>query len=136
MHSGRTGMGAGVDLYRVADHEGGIEAKAKVADDAAFGTLTAALVFLNEIHCARKGDGADIALQLLLSHTDAVVLHRQRFGSLVKDHVDAKGCVGALCLAKGLEATQLGNGVGGVGNDFAQEDILLGIEPFFAFRTF
>ena len=59
----------------VGHHEGGVEAHAELADDVG-GVLPAVLLLgqlLLELEGAAAGDGAQVLLQLLLRHADAVV---------------------------------------------------------------
>ncbi len=69
----------------VGHHEGGVEAHAELADDVG-GVLPAVLLLgqlLLELEGAAAGDGAQVLLQLLLRHADAVVGDGQGAGNLV-----------------------------------------------------
>ena len=86
------------------------------------------LVFFEKIFCARKGDLRDIFFHFVGSHADAVVLHGQRFGLLVNEHVDAVFfAFGRLRFAHFRQLLELGDGVHAVGDDLAKENILVGI---------
>ena len=59
----------------VGHHKGGVEAHAELADDVG-GVLPAVLLLgqlLLELEGAAAGDGAQVLLQLLLRHADAIV---------------------------------------------------------------
>ena len=129
------GGGVGIrlchDLHTVADHECGIKAETEVPDDPVFGAVGFVFVLLDEVHRTRERNVADVFGQLLLGHTDSVVGYAQRAGVLVKDHVDGILLACRFPDAKRLQPPELGNGIGGVGHDLTEKDVLFGIEPFF-----
>ena len=78
----------GNDAHLVGDHESGIESDAELSDE--FRQICA-LVFLKRLaEClgTRRCDSAEIALQFLEIHTDAVVGDHQRPGLGVDSNLD------------------------------------------------
>ena len=75
------------------------------------------------------GDGAQIALELLGGHADAVIRNRDGAGILIEG--DANGQVALIDLdARVLQAlkVELVDGIARVGDKLAQEDFLIGID--------
>ena len=132
---------AGEDGDLVGHHEGRVEAHAELADDAQ--VLGLGLVHLRlEGAGAGSRDDAEVLLGLLKTHADAVVAHGDGARLLVGDDVDAEiPAVEPDALVGQRQITELVDGVGGVGDDLAQEDLLVGvygidhqIEQSFGFR--
>ena len=75
------------------------------------------------------GDGAQVAVQVLLRHADAVVGHGDGAGVLVEGDVDAELVLRQLDAGVG-EAfeVQLVDGVRRVGDELAQEDLAVGVD--------
>ena len=75
------------------------------------------------------GDGAQVAVQVLLRHADAVVGHGDGAGILVEGDVDAELILRQLDAGVG-EAfeVQLVDGVRRVGDELAQEDLAVGVD--------
>ena len=123
---GRAGA-AGDDVDLVRHHEGGIEADAELADQV--GIALGGVEPLQERLGAGMGDGAERLDQLGLAHADAVVLERQAAGI----GVDGEGDAGLGVVA---EQVRLGDrlvaqplaGIGGIGDQFAQEHVAVGID--------
>ena len=71
-----TAVGLGDDGDVVGHHKGGVEAHAELTDDV---NLVGGLVVLGqvclELAGSAAGDGAQVGLQVLLAHADAVVGH-------------------------------------------------------------
>jgi hypothetical protein len=127
------GLGAsGGHLHRIRDHVHGVEAHAETADEVVQ-TRGAAVVLglghaAGELGRARVGDGADVLDQFLSGHADAVVGHRQGLGLGVQIDADGRGRVlGRVLAGRGGEAL-LVQCVGGVGDELAEEDFLVGVE--------
>ena len=127
------GMGAAGmardDIDLVGHHEGGIEANAKLADQlrtfAGLGSLDA----LHEGARAGTGNGAERLDHIVAAHADAIVLDDQPVAFGVKRQRDAR-CrivVEQFRRADGLVA-QLLAGISRVGDQLAQEHILVGID--------
>ncbi len=64
----------GYQLYVARDHKRRIKAQTKVTNDALIRTF----IFFEKFACARKGDLIDVALNLIGSHTDAVIVDGDR----------------------------------------------------------
>jgi hypothetical protein len=134
---GRLGpRAAGVDRHLVGDHERGIKADAELADQARglrvglFGTVGRELV--QERFGAGAGDRSERLGEILAAHADAVVGEGQRLGVGIDRDADRKR------LAVGDEfrigqrfVTQLLAGVGGVGDEFADEDVAFGVDGMY-----
>ncbi len=122
----RAGAAAG-DGDAIGDHEGGVKADPELADQAG------AVLGLGQ--AGQKGfgagarDGAEIVDQLLPVHADAVVDHRKRAGLLVGHDADLRRlAVGGQIGRRDRLVAQLVEGVGGVRNQLAQEDVGLRID--------
>src|SRR5699024_3419006 len=99
---------------------------AELADDIHVGVGRKVLL---ELQRAALGDGAQIFLHLLLGHADAVVGDGQKAVFLVCLESDSKvGPVEAHALVGQCLICQLVDGVGGVGDDLPQEDLLIRID--------
>ena len=77
----------GDDGDLVGHHEGGIEAHTELADDVHLGV---GLCVLLKIQAAAFGNGAEVLLQFVLCHADAVVAHRQGVRGLIQRKADAE----------------------------------------------
>ncbi len=120
--------GAGVDLDRLGDHEGRVEPDAELTDEVV--VLGAALLDgLEEGLGAGMGDGAEEFDQLVAGHPDAVVLDREGLGLVVGGEVDLEFqlVVDDLFLGN-LRVAELLERIGRVGDEFANENLLLGVE--------
>ncbi len=114
--------------HLVGDDEGGIEAHAELADQAGVLLLIAGQP-REEFARAGLGDGAEVVDHLVAAHADAVVAHGQGARFLVKS--DADGHVRVVfeqCSVMQPLETQLVACVGSVGNQFAQENLAVGIQ--------
>ena len=118
-----------VDRDLVRDHEGGVEANAELPDH--LGGV-GPLPLLERVHeglGAGTGDGAEVVLGLLGRHADAVVDDGERLGVAVRDEGDGPfGGVGHDGLVREAEVLGLVDRVGGVGDELAEENFLLGVE--------
>ena len=119
---------AGGQRHPVGDDEGGIEADPELPN-LARPALFPVAVPAQELARAGAGDGADVAHHLLLAHTDAVVGDGQGAGLGVRLEADGEIAVarGQALVRERLEA-QAVQGVGGVGDQFAQEDLLVRVQ--------
>ena len=123
------GLAAAVSLGNDGDavghHKGGVEAHAELADDV--DVLIGVLGL--EVLAARMGDGAQVLLQFFPGHADAVVRDGEHTVFLVKGEQDAeilpvhphRG------VGQALEV-ELVDGVGCVGDQLPQEDLLVGVD--------
>ena len=122
-----TGL-AGGDLDAVGHHEGGIEADTELTDQAGSVLGLGGGEGVTEGAGAGTGDGAEIVDHLLAGHADAVVRDQQAARGLVRDDADfgvggqTEGWVG-----EGFEPPPV-SGVGGVGDQLAQEYFALGVK--------
>ena len=121
---------ARLDHDLVGDHEGRIEADAELADQRlrfALGVLGGELV--EKGLGAGAGDGAEARGQVLAAHADPVVGNREGLGVLVERDRDREGrAVGDQLRVGDRLVAQLLAGVGGVGDEFADEDFPVGID--------
>ena len=77
---------------------------------------------------AGLGDHAEVVLRLLHAHADAVILDGDGARILVGAHIDAEvGAVEAHLLVRQGQVAELVDGVGSVGDDLTQEDLLVGV---------
>ena len=118
---GPFGGGQSVDRDFVGHHKGGIEAKTEVTNDAAF---VVPFVVLQKFFRAGESHLIDVFFHFFGSHADAIIGKADLFRFLVKR--DSNTIVAFLI---GMEHLFFGDGITAVGNHFADEDILIGIEP-------
>ena len=131
--AGRLGLAGAARHHRdpVGDHEGGVEADAELADE--LGRVLARLPALLEPrqHLARAGlgDGAEVLDHLVAAHADAVVRDRERARRRVRFEADLEDLAAGVEVGRGerFEA-QAVERVRGVGDQLAQEDLLVGVE--------
>ena len=108
----------------VGHHEGGIKAHTELADNVALGVL---IQLLTELEGTAGGDDAQILLQIGIVHADAVVA--EGAGLLIGADGDGKILpLHAHLLIRQGAVAQLVDGVGGVGQDLPQEDLLMGVD--------
>ena len=90
-------------------------------------------VFGQEIGCAGESDLVDIFLDFFVSHADAVIHDLHDFFVFVQYHMNGKAFISRdmVCFPHNHELFQLGYCVTGIGYQFTDENILIGIEPFF-----
>ncbi len=120
--------GAGENLDLGGDHEGGVEAYAELADEV--GVFLAALAEgFEEGLGAGVGDGAEVLGELGRAHAESGVLDDEGLGLVVGGEGDLELALGVVDILLGeLEMAELFQGVGGVGNELADEDLLFGVE--------
>ena len=129
LHGIAAAVGTAAYLYAVADHKRRVKAETEVTDDTVGRALAFALILLDKLHCARQCDVADVLLDLIGIHTDTVI----RYGDGARLLADAdrdlavKGEVADL--SERDQTLQLCDRVGCVGNDLAQENLLVRVEP-------
>ena len=113
--------------HPVGDHEGGVEADAELADQLEIALLL--LQLRQEVAGAGVGDGAQVVDQVGPVHADAVVDDGQGPGLAVGQDLDLEfGIVGDQGGIGDRQVAQPVAGVGGVGDQLAQEDLLVGVE--------
>ena len=123
-------IGKGVDVNLVCYHECGVEAQSEMTDDLI--VIGLVLVFLQEISRAGKGDLVDVFLDLVCRHAQSGIDEFQCFVLRIYHHADAV----FMSLRIGVFANQgklfeLRDSVAAVGNQLAEKDIVVGIEPLF-----
>ena len=117
-------------MHLVRYHERGIEAQAEVADDLVIVGLV--LILLQESGRAGEGDLVDIFLHLFGGHAKSGVDEFQGFLFRVHDHADAVLVAFRIgVLADEGQLFQLGDGVAAVGHQLTEENVVIGIQPFF-----
>ena len=125
-------IGPGADHHPVRHHKGGVEAHAELADDVhIFGGLSR----LGPVHLLLKaegpaaGDGAQILLQFLLRHADAIVGNGQGPGLSVGEKGDLKilPLDVHLIVGEGLIG-QLVHRIAGVGEKLPEKDLPVGVD--------
>ena len=116
-------------LDLAGDHEGGIEAHAKLADQLrAFLARFSGEAFHERLR-ARPGDRAQRLAHFGGSHADAIIFDRQAVLIGVQQNADARLRVIAQQRRHGdAFIAQLLARIGGVGDEFAQEDVTVGID--------
>ncbi len=112
----------------IGDDEGRVEADAELADELGVLALLA-LQAGDELARSALGDGAQVLHRLGEAHADAVVGNGEGAGLGVERdaHLEVRRVLPQRGLVERLEA-QLVAGVGGVGDQLAEEDLLVGIE--------
>ena len=133
--------GAGDDAHLLAHHKGGVEADAELADDVHIGEVVEALRLAGlgigsglglgglELEGIGMGDGAQVLVQFVLGHTDAVVGHGDRALVGGKAHRDGQVVAAHSHRRVGQAAeVQLVHRVGRVGDKLAQEDLAIGVD--------
>mmetsp|Transcript_30392 Transcript_30392/g.88880 ORF Transcript_30392/g.88880 Transcript_30392/m.88880 type:complete len:365 (+) Transcript_30392:853-1947(+) len=123
----RSGLhGLGNDLDLVGDEVGGVEANTELANevDVVDGPLAEGL---DEVARAGLGDAAEVVDELVAGHADAAVLDGNGAGVGVGPDLDL-GLDGRGTVVGDGKKSPLITGIGGVGYQFAQEDVLVGIQ--------
>ena len=114
------------DLIR--HHKGRVEAHTELSDDIGVRSLLVLQIPL-EAEAAAVGNDAQIVLQIVLVHADAVVADGEGTVVLVDGQRDLEIVTAHPHLVIGqAEIAQLVNGVRGVGDDLPQENLLMGID--------
>jgi hypothetical protein len=123
----RTGA-AGLHRQPVGHDEPAVETHAELADEVGV-LLLVAFQPGHELARAALGDGAQVRHGFVGAHADAVVADGDGLGLLVEPDADlqVRGVFVQRRLVQRFEA-QLVAGIGGVGNQFAQEDLLVGVQ--------
>ena len=120
--------GATHDTDLVRHHERGVEPDAELADNVHVIALVLGVLLL-ELLRAGVRDGAEVLVELLLGHADAVVRDGNRARVLVEGQADRERGLVDLDVGVGeaLEA-QLVDGVRRVRDELPQEDLLVGVD--------
>ncbi len=109
-------------------HERGIEADAELADDVDVLALLLGVVGLEGLAVGMR-DGAQVLVQLVFRHADAVVRHGDGAGVLVEGHVDAQVVLAHLDVLVGQAAeVQLVDCIRRVGHELAQEYLAVRVD--------
>ena len=120
--------GAADHAHLGGNHERGVEAHAKLADDVDVGALGLGVVGLKGLR-AGVCDGAQVGVELLSRHADAVVANADGARVLVKGnlHAQLRAVYLHVCISEALE-DELVHSVGGVGDELAQENLAVGVD--------
>lgn len=129
--NGFLGLGArlaGDDRHAVRDDEGGVKAHAELADE-----LGVLLLFARELghegFGARLGDGAEVFVGFGERHADAVVGDGERARFRIGLDADREDrIIGRQFGLREREKAQLVDGVGRIGNEFAEEHFLVRVK--------
>ena len=116
------------DAHLLAHHEGGVEAHAELADDIDVSGLVLGVLRL-ELEGIGMRDGAQVAVEVVFAHADAVIGHRDR--ARVGIERDGDGQIRAVNLQSliGQAAEiELVDRVGRVGDKLAQKDLAIGVD--------
>ena len=119
---------AGFDGDLVGHDKAGIKTDAKLANQLRVGLLVAREL-AHEVFGAALGDGAEVVDGLLRAHADAVVGDGQRLGVFVEGDLDFELRVAFVqaTVVDGFK-TQLVAGVRGIGDQFAQKNLFVGVK--------
>merc|ERR1712032_1717729 len=110
----------------VGDEVCGVETDTELSDH---GNITACGHGLHERLGAGLGDGAEVIHQLVLGHANSRILDGQGGVGLVGDDLDVEVWLRLDLLGIGDRlVADLVQSIGGVGNQFSQEDFLVGVE--------
>ena len=117
----RLAVGARNDLDAVGDHERRIKAHAELPDDVH--VAFCGLVFLRKLPRTAFRNGAEVLVELLLGHADAVVGHRKQTLFFVNGQVDAEVVAAERhAVVRQRAKIQLVYGVARIGDKLAQEN--------------
>ena len=111
----------------IGHHERGVEAHAELTDDVDVGLLLVLFLrLLAELIGTRGGDHTKVVFELFAAHADAVIRNGQRAVFAVERHGDGEiAAIHAHLVVRQRDIAELVNGVARVGNDLAQEDLLV-----------
>ena len=130
VHAGAGGFTgtAGEDFDLLGNDEGRVETDTKLTNQVGVLLLVAGEV-LEEVGSAGLGNGAQMSDHFGTVHADAVVFQSQGLGVLVERQTDLQRITALeqFRLGQRLEA-QLVSGIRGVGNQLAQEDLLVRVQ--------
>ena len=118
----------GDDAHLGGDHEAGVEADAELADDVDVVALLLGVVGLERLGIG-VCDGAEVLVELVLRHADAVVRDGDGAGALVEADVNGQLVLGKLHVGirQALEI-ELVDGVGRVRDKLAEENLAIGVD--------
>ena len=113
------------DRHLVGHHECGVETNAELTDDVDVFILD---VFL-EVQAAALGDDAQVLVEILLGHADAVIADRQRAGVFIRRDADREvlACKTGDVLAHAL-VVELVDRIAGIADQLAQKDFLMRVD--------
>ena len=115
-----------LDCNTLGNHECGIEADTELPDDL---VIFCQIVLFLELERAAVGDRAQMLLHFRLGHADTVIGNGQGASILVHSQCDLEvGLVHAHAVVRQRLEIQLINGIAGVGDQFAEKDLLMGID--------
>ena len=123
-------VGAGDDCDLIGDHERGVETDAELTDDVDGGILLRVLAeAVLELQRAAACDDAEVAVELLLGHADAVIRHRDRARILIRGDADLEVAARhAHVFVRERLVAELVDCVRGVRDDLTQENFLVRVD--------
>ena len=130
--SGRQTGPAGLNSDLVSDDKARVKAHTKLANELSLLRCVGFLVpgeLAHEIFGAALGNRAEVLDRLDLAHADTVVGDGQGFGILIKSDLDLE--FGVRLIKPGVVdcfKAQFVAGIRGVGDQFAQEDLFVGVQ--------
>ncbi len=86
---------------------------------------------MHEFRGAGKGHLIDVFFDFISGHANAVINNREGFGLFVDFDLNFEFGLCFFGLANYGQMAQLRNGINAIGDQFAQKDLLVVIEPFF-----
>ena len=120
---------AGFECHLVRHHEGRVEPDTELANQFWVVLDLAFLECLHELPCTRTGNGADVGLEFIACHADAVVLDAEGFGLVVHVELYTKLRIVPykFLVGQGLEAQPVDR-IRSVADKLPQEDVLVRVE--------
>ena len=111
----------------LGNHEAGIEADAKLADNINVVALVIGILFL-ELLRSGMGNRAEIFIELVFCHADAVVADGDSSSVFIKRKVDCQSVRYIDILFDKALKGEFVKRVRSIGNELAQEDLAIGID--------
>ena len=117
------------ECHLVRNHEGRVEPDTELADQFRVVFDLAFLQFLHELPCTGTGNSADVGLEFIACHADAVVLDAEGFSLVINVELYAKLRIVLyqFFVGQGLEAQPVDR-IRSIADKLPQEDILVRVE--------
>lgn len=120
--------GLGLDLHGGGHHECGVETETELADD--FLGILHRLEFLHEFLGTGKGHLVDVFLHFVGAHPDTAIADGKGSGLCVEGDGHFQVAQFLVIGSDAGEVLDLACGIHGIGYEFAEEDLVVGIEGF------